>query len=92
MHSFAVRGTLGGNWRDATGEATFFALNGVAVILEEGVKKFVRRYRKRVGSREVVWYDAWVGRVWWIALLLTTGRNFARGWTKAGLVREMAFM
>ena len=92
VHSFAVRGTLGGNWRDATGEATFFALNGVAVILEEGVKKFVRRYRKRVGSREVVWYDAWVGRVWWIALLLTTGRNFARGWTKAGLVREMAFM
>jgi hypothetical protein len=87
-----VRGTLGGNWQDATGEAKFFALNGVAVILEEVVKKYVKAARKRAGEREVQWFDAWIGRVWWIALLLTTGRNFARGWTKAGLVREMAFM
>lgn len=92
VHSFAVRGTLGGNWMDATGEAKFFALNGVAVILEEVVKTLVRRSRRNRGVREVLWYDAWVGRVWWIALLLSTGRNFARGWTKAGLVREMAFM
>jgi hypothetical protein len=92
VHSFAVRGTLGGNWQDATGEAKFFALNGVAVILEEVVKKHVRASRRRAGARESMWYDAWIGRLWWIALLLTTGRNFARGWTKAGLVREMAFM
>lgn len=92
VHSFAVRGTLGGNWRDATGEAKFFALNGVAVTLEEAIKTFVRRSRRSRGFKEVQWYDAWIGRVWWIALLLTTGRNFARGWTKAGLVREMAFM
>ena len=92
VHSFAVRGTLGGNWADATGEAKFFALNGVAVILEEVVKGVVRRARRREGAEESRWYDAWVGRVWWISLLLTTGRNFARGWTKAGLVREMAFM
>ncbi|KAM0715962.1 hypothetical protein Q7P37_008476 [Cladosporium fusiforme] len=92
VHSFAVRGTLGGNWRDATGEAKFFALNGVAVILEEVVKTAVRRFRKSRGIKESQWYDAWIGRVWWISLLLTTGRNFARGWTKAGLVREMAFM
>jgi hypothetical protein len=52
----------------------------------------VKASRRRAGVREELWYDAWVGRVWWIALLLTTGRNFARGWTKAGLVREMAFM
>lgn len=92
VHSFAVRGTLGGSWKDATGEAKFFAMNGVAVIFEEAVKGFVRRSRKSRGVSPVQWYDAWVGRVWWIALLLTTGRNFARGWTKAGLVREMAFM
>lgn len=92
VHSFAVRGTLGGNWRDATGEAKFFALNGVAVILEEVVKTSVRRSRRSRGVKESQWYDAWIGRVWWIALLLTTGRNFARGWTQAGLVREMAFM
>lgn len=92
VHSFAVRGTLGGNWGDATGEAKFFALNGFAVLAEEVVKGYVRRARRRAGVREEVWYDAWVGRVWWVALLLTTGRNFARGWTKAGLVREMAFM
>jgi hypothetical protein len=92
VHSFAVRGTLGGNWMDATGEAKFFALNGVAVIFEEGVKIMVKRARKSRGAKESQWYDAWIGRIWWIALLLTTGRNFARGWTKAGLVREMAFM
>ena len=92
VHSFAVRGTLGGNWMDATGEAKFFALNGVAVIFEEAVKIAVKRSRKSRGAKESQWYDAWIGRVWWIALLLTTGRNFARGWTKAGLVREMAFM
>jgi hypothetical protein len=92
VHSFAVRGTLGGNWTDATGEAKFFALNGVAVIFEEAVKITVKRSRKSRGVKESQWYDAWIGRVWWIALLLTTGRNFARGWTKAGLVREMAFM
>jgi hypothetical protein len=92
VHSFAVRGTLGGNWTDATGEAKFFALNGVAVIFEEAVKITVKRSRKSRGVKESQWYDAWIGRVWWIALLLTTGRNFARGWTKAGLVREIAFM
>jgi hypothetical protein len=92
VHSFAVRGTLGGNWKDATGEAKFFALNGVAVILEEVVKTMVKRSRRSWGVKETQWYDAWIGRFWWIALLLTTGRNFARGWVKAGLVREMSFM
>lgn len=92
VHSFSVRGVLGGSWRDAAGEAKFFALNGVAVLLEEGVKRGVRRWRRSAGSKEQMWYDAYIGRVWWVALLLSTGRNFARGWTKAGLVREMAFM
>lgn len=39
-----------------------------------------------------MWYDAYNGRIWWVGLLLTTWRNFARGWTKASLVMGMAFM
>ncbi|KAK4499540.1 hypothetical protein PRZ48_010056 [Zasmidium cellare] len=92
VHSFAVRGTLGGTWADAAGEAKFFAWNGFAVVLEEVVKRVVRRWRRQSGAKETMWYDAYIGRIWWIGLLLTTGRNFARGWTKAGLVREMALM
>ena len=38
------------------------------------------------------WYDAIIGRIWWMSVLAFTGRNFARGWTEAGLVREMAFL
>lgn len=90
VHSFAVRGTLGGNWGDAAGEAKFFALNGIAVLFEEGIKRGIRRWR--VKGKEKMWYDDYFGRLWWVGLLLTTGRNFARGWTKGGLVREMAFM
>ena len=37
------------------------------------------------------WYDGVIGRIWWIAVLLYTGRNFARGWVLAGLVKEMSF-
>ena len=91
VHSFAVRGVLGGKWADATGEAWFFAINGMAVVVEEGVERAVRKYRKARGSEEEMRYDGAIGRAWWIAVLLWSGRSFARGWVKAGLVREMAF-
>lgn len=90
VHSFAVRSVLGGDWSKATGEARFFALNGIAVVLEEAVKRGFRRWRKRRGWPSAMWYDAAVGRIWWIAVLLFSGRQFARGWVGAGLVREMA--
>lgn len=96
-HSFAVRGVLGGEWARATGEARFFALNGVAVVVEEVVRGAVLRRRKTAaaaggeGSLER-WYDGYVGRAWWICVLLVSGRNFARGWVNAGLVREMSAM
>lgn len=101
-HSFAVRGVLGGEWARATGEARFFALNGVAVVVEEVVRGAVLRRRRRraaagggggggEGSLER-WYDGYVGRAWWICVLLVSGRNFARGWVNAGLVREMSAM
>lgn len=92
VHSFAVRGVLGGRWDIATGEARFFALNGLAVVFEGGVQRVVRRWRRSSGLPADMWYDGIIGRVWWIAVLLGSGTNFARGWTRAGLVREMAFM
>jgi len=92
VHSFSVRGVVGGDWSNAAGEAKFFALNGIAVIVEEVIKQLVGRSRRSRRSPVSAWYDAWIGRVWWLAVLLFTGRNFARGWTTAGLVREMAFM
>lgn len=92
-HSIAVRGVLGGEWQRATGEAAFFGANGVAVVIEEGVKRVVRGARKRNGDGRLDrWYDKYVGRVWWICVLLVTGRYFARGWVNAGLVREMSAM
>jgi len=91
-HSFAVRCVLGGEWGRATGEAKFFAMNGVAVVLEEVVSRYVYRSRKKANRPLSMWYDGYIGRVWWIAVLLFSGRNFARGWVNAGLVREMAAM
>lgn len=92
VHAFSVRGVLAGDWYLAAGEAKFFALNGLAVVVEGGVIRLVRSSRKKRGLPLKMWYDDWLGRAWWIAVLLMTGRNFARGWVKAGLVREMAFM
>ena len=102
VHSFAAHTIMGG-WDGAFGEAWFFAGNGLAVVIEEGVKMAILRHRKsqkkqregKVGEEDdgkslERWYDGVVGRVWWICVLLYTGRNFARGWVRAGLVREMA--
>lgn len=90
VHSFSARGVVAGRWRDASGEAVFFALNGVAVVLEGLIADIVVRTRRKMGWKETAWYDKWVGRVWWVSVLAWTGRNFARGWVKSGLVREMA--
>ncbi|KAI6088561.1 hypothetical protein F4821DRAFT_84828 [Hypoxylon rubiginosum] len=92
VHSFSVRGVLGGDWSSAAGEAKFFALNGLAVVVEGAVARAVRNLRKRSGCSERMWYDGWIGRVWWIAVILGSGRNFTRGWVKSGLVRETAFI
>jgi len=97
VHSFAAHTVMGG-WDGAYGEAWFFVGNGLAVVAEEGVKRLVVRQRKlgvsklRGGSSDSRErrYDGVVGRVWWVCVLLYTGRNFARGWVRAGLVREMA--
>ena len=96
VHSFAAHTVMGG-WDGAFGEAWFFAGNGVAILVEEGVRRAVLRHRRRQrggdGKDEVGmgrWYDGAIGRIWWVGVLLYTGRNFANGWVRAGLVREMA--
>lgn len=89
-HSFAVRGVLGGDWWLARGEMVFFAINGLAVVVEEGVKRVVVRWRKGRGQAVDQWWDGMVGRLWWTCVLLVSGRSFARGWVDSGLVREMS--
>nr|POF17663.1 o-mevalon transferase yani [Quercus suber] len=90
VHSFSVRSVLGGDWTRARGEGIFFLSNGLAILLEEAVVRFVLSRRKQVGQPLQMWYDSWIGRAWWVGVLLFSGRNFARGWVDAGLVREMA--
>ena len=98
VHSFAAHTVVGGNWPNALGEMRFFAGCGIAVVVEEVFKRFVfaqRRKYKQLHANEgrngpKRWYDGIIGRVWWICVLLYTGRNFARGWASAGLVREMS--
>lgn len=100
VHSFAAWTVVGGRVGDALGEARFFTGCGVAVVAEEVVRRVVFRRRRPRRSRDgkseggeeglEEWYDGWVGRAWWVAVLLYNGRHFARGWVQAGLVREMA--
>lgn len=91
VHAFSVRGVLAGRWTDAAGEMRFFLLNGLAVVLEGIVQRGWKVFRRRMGWNEVMWYDAWIGRTWWIVAVVWSGREFVRGWIKSGLVREMAF-
>ncbi|KAI7181005.1 hypothetical protein KC324_g8863 [Hortaea werneckii] len=90
VHSFSVRSVLAGDWSKARGEGIFFISNGVAVVVEEIVKRITISCRKKAGWPLHCWYDPLVGRIWWIVVLLFSGRNFARGWVNAGLVGEMA--
>ncbi|KAJ9663853.1 hypothetical protein H2198_000613 [Neophaeococcomyces mojaviensis] len=91
VHAFSVRGVLAGRWQDAMGEARFFALNGVACVVEAVVQRAVKGMRRQLGLQEIMWYDKWIGRAWWISAVVWSGREFARGWVKSGLVREMSF-
>lgn len=88
VHSFAGWTVHGGNVKEASGEARFFAGCGFAVIVEELIQRLVtssRRKRKSSSRMDKVDgldrpYDDVVGRIWWISVLLFLGRNFAGGW------------
>ena len=100
VHSFAAYTVLGGILADSLGEAKFFTGCGIAVVLETNLELIIRGRRRAQKQRSQSdqdlelsrWYDGVVGRIWWISVLLYNGRHFARGWVKAGLVREMAGM
>ncbi|KAL9100561.1 MAG: hypothetical protein Q9163_004073, partial [Psora crenata] len=91
FHTFAEHTVVPGGWKNATAEAWFFAQNAVAVLVEEGVRRVVMQRRRRqkeektMGSGLERWYDPIIGRIWWIAILLYTGRNFARAWVVSKL-------
>ena len=86
VHSFAGWTVHKGDITEASGEARFFAGCGLAVIVEESVKRLVMNSRrKKEGSGDKAHnldrpYDAITGRIWWISVLSYVGRNFARGW------------
>lgn len=98
VHSAAAYTVVGGNLKDAMGEARFFAGCGFAVVVEEIIWRITlsRRYRQqsksaKPGKKDLHrWYDGIIGRLWWTCVLLHEGRHFARGWVKAGLAKEMA--
>ena len=92
VHSYSVRGVLAGDWRMATGEAKFFALNSLDVVLEGAIIRYMGKIRKKNRWPAQMWYDPIVGRIWWTSVLLWSGRNFARRWVNSGLVQEMAFL
>ena len=74
------------------------------VVRREVVKIRRRRQRqnakkqeKKTGNEcesesefESYWYDAYISRIWWMTVLVVSGRQFCRGWVESGLVREMA--
>ena len=100
VHSFAGHTVVPGGWKNASGEAWFFCANAVAVVVEEVVRRYVLQMRKKGSEKNTDaghedslerWYDSILGRIWWLSILMYTGRNFARGWALAGLVREMSF-
>ena len=91
VHAFSVRGVLAGRWDFAAGEMRFFLLNGVLVVIEGAVILATKLLRRRMGWARKMWYDEYIGRVWWTSAVIWSGREFARGWVKSSLVREMAF-
>ncbi|TFK56911.1 hypothetical protein OE88DRAFT_1730346 [Heliocybe sulcata] len=73
------------------GEFWFFVLNGVGVIIEEGVRRAVKKMREDKGGNRGKdrWYDGYVGKLWTLTVLLATGTLFADGWLKSGITWEI---
>jgi len=68
IHSAASASINGGDFKKA-GEFYFFTSNGVAVVLEEIVKKLVRSKRRKA---KVLWYDVWIGKCTYSILIENT--------------------
>ncbi len=76
------------------GEFSFFFLNGVAVVVEGAVARYVEKQRKRSsqdGKYYGMWYDKYVSIAWTLSVLLFTGQAFVEGGLGAGLVRRLGW-
>ncbi|CAD6583742.1 MAG: hypothetical protein CYPHOPRED_002484, partial [Cyphobasidiales sp. Tagirdzhanova-0007] len=85
VHSAAGISVNGGH-PSQTFEWLFFWCSGLAVIIEEAVQRFTIVMR---GDSKPRWYDACIGRVWTLCVLLWSGQYFTRGWYDSGLIEEM---
>ncbi|EPQ26622.1 uncharacterized protein PFL1_05943 [Pseudozyma flocculosa PF-1] len=76
------------------GEFSFFVLNGVAVIVEGAVARYVtqRRKRRNGGETYAMWYDRPVGIAWTLTVLLYTGQLFVEGWIRSGISKELGLI
>ncbi|KAN0063417.1 hypothetical protein ACQY0O_004583 [Thecaphora frezii] len=76
------------------GEFGFFALNGVAVVVEGAVARYVMRRRRRSngGQGYTMWYDLPVAVAWTLTVLLYTGQLFVEGWIRSGISRELGLI
>ncbi|PWN22716.1 hypothetical protein BCV69DRAFT_244645 [Microstroma glucosiphilum] len=80
------------------GEATFFVLNGVAVLVEGAFNLWIRKQRKRKAEAKRQNdeelerpYDRYVGLAWAVVVLLWSGEAFVEGWIKSGIMAELTF-
>lgn len=77
------------------GEFSFFFLNGVAVVVEGAVSRYVERYRKQkssTGEYYTMWYDQYISVAWTLSVLLFTGQAFVEGWIRSGISKEIGLV
>ncbi|SPO23236.1 uncharacterized protein UTRI_01914 [Ustilago trichophora] len=77
------------------GEFSFFFLNGVAVVIEGAVARYVVKSRKKSGSDGKyysMWYDRPVSIAWTLSVLLFTGQAFVEGWIRSGISKEIGLV
>ncbi|PWY99055.1 hypothetical protein BCV70DRAFT_163364 [Testicularia cyperi] len=76
------------------GEFSFFFLNGIAVVIEGAVARFVTQRRKRSNNGKWfdMWYDTPISVLWTLTVLLFTGQAFVEGWIRSGISRELGLI
>ncbi|SJX61822.1 uncharacterized protein SRS1_12806 [Sporisorium reilianum f. sp. reilianum] len=77
------------------GEFSFSFLNGVAVVLEGAVARYVEKQRKRKsadGKYYSMWYDNYISVAWTLTVLLFTGQAFVEGWIRSGISKEIGLI
>ncbi len=102
-HNSSLSGT--GIWRmsplqfvppiSGAGEFSFFFLNGVAVVIEGAITKYIEKSRKKNsadGKYYSMWYDRPISVAWTLTVLLFTGQAFVEGWIRSGISKEIGMI